>query len=956
MNKSPYNLSLLGAASTFAMALVLAGGAHAQDQDNGVEEVVVTGTRLPAGLTSATPVATVSSANIEQKAPAQIIEALYDVPAFKQDSGAGQSQRSANATATVNLRGLGNVRTLTLVNGMRQVGTNTQVFDTNWIPSSLVERVEVVTGGASAAYGSDAVAGVVNFIINDRLEGIRASAQVGVAEAGDNEGYTLGFAYGRGFANDRAHVVFGAEYSNTNGVENIYARKWGRMETGTLSPSAAQRTALGLPANVYANNVEYLATGVTGGIITSGPLAGTAFREDGTPYAFQIGTQIGAPAAGLALSNLQIGTSNYGNTALGTFWLAAPLERLATKARVTYDITDNVTAFADYSYAYNRGQGVVGTQQIPNGVMSSFLIQASNPYIPAATRAAMTAAGQTQFSIGYLPTYVASNSHGNTGYEQNNRTWVQQFNLGLKGTVGEDWNWDASWSHGWYHNTNNRPNTLNLANFAAATYVVTGANGQPACGPLATNPNLNATTRTLVLPGCVPYNPFVGGVPTEAQRYVVTPPATYVNTRLDSWAFNVSGSPIELWAGPLAVAFGAEYRKDTLGVRGEGLDARSFANGGSTSYGGARNVKEGYLEIGLPLIRDMAFAKEIALNGAARRTDYETSGAVTTAKLGLTWDVNDWLRFRATQSRDIRAPNLTELFQVGAPSTQQGTRNPFNGQVGALITRGSGNTDLVPEVAQTFTGGMVFRPQWSWASRFTLTADYYWIKLKGVIASVSGQETLNRCFAGIQTYCDAIVFDPNSGYGVALVNTRTYNLNQLRAKGVDLDISYVVPIEDLNIGTLRLHAQGGYQPTLTTIDTAGVALNAAGSSIGVSEWRWVFNFDYSIGDFAAQLQANYFNEIYSNRALIGPDDSRYEAIKTTSAVTVNKNLFPAMVYWNLSAQYDVNDNFQVFGTINNLLDKNPPDLTMIGMSGTGGQFNPYDLIGRAYRFGVRANF
>ena len=955
MNTSRFGLSLLGAASTFAMTLALAGAAHAQD-DGAVEEVVVTGTRLPAGLTAPTPVSTVSAASIAQKAPAQIIEALHDIPAFKQDQGVSQSQRNGSPLATVNLRGLGNVRTLVLVNGMRQVGTETQIFDTNRIPSNLVERVEVVTGGASAAYGSDAVAGAVNFLINDSLEGGRMDAQVGATQVGDNENYTLGFAYGRSFADGRGHFIFGTEYSRAQGTGTIYSRDWGRLEPGILAPSAAQRTAMGLPANLYANGVEFLATGLNQGIITSTSLAGTAFNPDGSSYQVPVGLQIGAPAGGNALSNLMIGTGNYGLTALGTFYLAMPLKRSATMARATFDITDSVSAFADFSYTYNYGKGITGHSQIPNGIMSSFVVLASNPYIPADVRARMTAAGITQFNLGLLPVAVAGNSQGNTGFEQDNAAWTQQTNVGLRGEIGETWKWDASWSHGWYHNARRYHQLLNSANLAAATYAIAGPNGQPICGPVATNPNVNATNRALILDGCSPMNPFVMSQSPEAIRYISTPTRGTTKNRQDSFAVNISGSLFDLWAGPVVVAAGGEYRKDKLSNVGEGMDARSFATGGTTTYSGARDVKEGYLEIGVPLLRDAPFAQALDFNAAARRTSYELSGAVTTYKVGATWDVMDGLRFRATQSRDIRAPNLNELFLVGNPGTNQGIRNPFNGQVGPLQVRNSGNRDLTPEIAQTFTGGVVLRPTLPVLERFTVTADYYWIKIKDVIASVSGAETLNRCFAGVQSYCSAITFD-NSGYGISIVETRVYNQNQLRAKGVDLDIGFDVPTEEIGVpGSLQIHALGGYQPTLTTVDGAGISLNTAGSSLGVPEWHWVFNFDYSIGNLKTQLQANYFNEVLSNPSFIGPDDPRYEAIKTTASNTVNKNLFPSMVYWNLTAQYQINENFQVFGVVNNLLDKQPPDLAMIGMTGVDGRFNPYDPLGRAFRIGVRGNF
>ncbi len=946
MSKSNYGLSLFGAASTIAMSLALAGGAYAQEA---IEQVVVTGTRLPAGLTSPTPVATVSAASIANRAPSQVIEALYDIPAFKLTAGATQGQRGVGTAATVNLRGLGGARSLTLVNGRRPI-----TADTSRIPSNLIERVEIVTGGASAAYGSDAVAGVVNFILNDNFEGLRTNAQVSIAEAGDNEGYSLSLSYGTKFGGGRGTFIFGTDYAWTAGTGNIYSRKWGRKEPGQVSPNAAQRAAQGLPANILTNGVQFLATGTNYGIITSGPLAGQAFDANGGLYAFPIGTQYGSPPSGQSLTTLQVGSKgNIGNTTLGTFYLAMPIKRSATMARATYDLTDNLKAFGDVMVSFVSGNAVTGNQQIPNGVMGSFLVQTANPYITPATRAQLTAAGVTQFAIGIVPVKAVANADGNTAFQNRARLRTIQTTAGLEGTLA-DWDWDVSFSHGRSRNIGAWPNALHVPNFGASTYVVTGANGQPACGPIATNPNLTAATRLLVEPNCVPFNIF-GQPSPEAIKYVSPGTRSVSRTTENIVAFNVGGTPFELWAGPVAVAVGGEYRAEDFRSSNEGFSARAFATGGSTPYAGKRNVNEVYLEIGLPLLRDEAFAQSLELNGAARRTDYQYSGVVETYKVGATWDVNDAIRFRVTQSRDIRAPDIGDLFALGGQTTTQGVRNPFNGQVGALISGGGGNRDLKPEVAQTFTSGFVLRPTWDWASRFTLTTDYYWIKLKGAIAGVGVTQILQRCFNGVQTYCDAITFD-NSGYGIARVETRSYNQNQIRAKGVDIEVSYRAPIEDLNIGRLNIRALGGYQPTLTTIDNAGVSVNTAGTGIGVPEWRWTVNFDWAYENLSAQLQAIYTNKILATPNLIGPDDPTYESIKTTSSITVNKNLFPDMIYWNLSTQYRINDRFQLYANINNLFDKQPPELAMIAFTGVGGQSNPYDPLGRMFRFGVRGTF
>ncbi len=935
---------LLCAAST--LALCLGGTAMAQDADAAVDAVVVTGSRLAAGFAAPTPVTSVGAVALEQRAATQVLESLYDVPAFKQDSGPNQGLRTGSGlqVATANLRGLGATRTLTLVNGLRQsVGS----YDTNRIPVGLVDRVEVVTGGASAAYGSDAVAGVVNFILNDRLDGLRATAQYGVAEEGDGKTYQLNFAYGRAFASDKGRVILGADYSDAKGVGNLYSRSWGREEPGLLTPTAAQRAARGLPAQFLSNGVEY-ATFNTGGIVQSGPLAGTAFGANGAPYQLGFGTLYGTLQQGV--------TSNYGQTPLGSFYLSQPLKRATSMIRSTYEVTPNLTLFGDVGYTWTHSEGASGVIQYPNAIVSTVNILNTNPFIPAATRAAMAAAGVTSIPLGILPLNAYN---GTSGYKTDNDSYTTQINVGARGKVLENWDWDVAFSHGIVRADVNFLNAPHSPNFAAATYVVAGPNGQPICGPLATNPNLNATTRLLVEPGCVPYNPFgVGSASAEAQKYVSVQTHSLNISRQDTLSANLRGTPFSTWAGPVSVAVGGEFRNEAYSQKHEGYDSRAFAFGGQVSYAGDRDVYEGYVEAGVPLLKDVAFAKSVDFNAAVRRTHYEFSGAVSTYKVGATWDVNDAIRFRATQSRDIRAPGLTELFSVGAQTSGgNNVRNPFNGVAGSILARPSGNIALKPEIAQTFTGGMVFQPKWEWAQGFRASADYYWIKLKGVIASATATDTINRCFAGVQAYCANVAFD-SSPYGIAYVTTTTYNLNQLRTSGVDIELDYRVPEDMVPVpGRFAVRALGSYQKHLTTIDSSGIAVDRAGTGQGVPTWRWVVNFDYKLNAFSGQLQANYSDSLLADPTLIGPDDSRYAATVTTASNTINRNKFPAMVYWNAQAQYDLAErggyNLQVFANVNNLLDKKPPTFAVATFTGVGGQYMPYDLIGRAFRFGVR---
>jgi outer membrane receptor protein involved in Fe transport len=922
--------------------LTAAGAAHAQAPADGgeVEAVVVTGSRLQTGFSAPTPVTVLGSQQVEQRAPTTISDVVNEIPSFRQTVTNTQAQRANNGGGQnqVDLRGLGTVRTLVLIDGRRHVPTNlTGTVDVNLIPTLLVDRIEVVTGGASAAYGSDAVSGVVNFVLKDRLNGIQGTAQYGRSQRNDNIEPSFSFAAGRSFANDKAHFVIGAEYSDNKGMGTIYHRAWGRKQPGLLSFGTAA-TRGGLPAQGLGEGITY-ALQTDGGIITTGPLRGIAFGAGGAPFNLTFG-QI--------YSNVMIGGNNGPDASpFGNWKVLAPHKRYNGLARLTYEFNDNLTAFAEYGYSHQDSDALSTYHQTP-----ALIVPITNPFIPDSVRAAMVANNLSQITVGRYDTELG-------GYQFNIGTTTERATFGLKGKAFGNWNWDVYFDHGVTKGKTTLFTNIWEGNWLAATYVVAGPNGQPVCGPVATNPNLTGAAASRIpqiQPNCTPFNVFGRNSASQAAKdYIKGESETKSRYEQNVIAANIAGEPFSTWAGPVSLALGGEHR------RAEGASlANAFGqlqagltNNGAT-FTGKVKVTEGYAEAGIPLARDMAFARAFDLNGAVRRTHYSTSGSVTTWKVGATWDLNTDLRFRFTRSRDIRAANINELFSTGQIAVTANALNPINNRTGALFTLGGGNPTLTPEIADSLTAGVVFQPSWQALSGLRLSVDYYKVNIKDVIATVAAADILRRCADGRQAYCALIDFD-SSTFGIARVRTQPANLNNLRTQGLDIEVAYRVPLDRWGLpGRLDLRSFTTHVWELRTIDAVSNINRAGAGTGGVPSWVSNLTLTYQLGRAVNTLQIRYNNRFKGDATLIGPDQDGYSPSLPNST---NKNSYPSMVYVNWTGQYDIiqrdGRQLQVFAVINNLLDKDPPATAIIGLINGG---NPYDLIGRTFKVGARFKY
>ncbi len=946
-------------------AAILAGIASAQAQTPAkpaqaepVEEVVVTGSRIQTpGMTSPTPLTAFSESQFKQTAPTSVDEILSQMPSFRQTAGPNQASRNSGSVSTgqslADLRGLGTQRTLVLIDGTRPVPTNASgTTSTSIIPLGLIKRVDVLTGGASAAYGSDAVAGITNFILKDRLDEFRGSVYGGVSQQGDNQEYGFSLADGASLLNDRLHVVFGADYNKNKGVGNIYSREWSAIEPGNsgnpISFGAARPA--GTPALGWASGVEYAAQ-TPGGVITAGRSATGVANTALNLLAFNPDGSTTKLIRGPVFGNLMINSSsNPTATPIAQWQLKEPLSQFAGLTRATYDITDTTSAYVMVNYAQSHVFAVSQFHQTPVDT-----ILATNPYLPASMKALMAANNIAQIDLGRVDTEWL----GTTG---DNDSSTIQVSTGIKGKVFTKFNWDLSYNFGRSF-LDSRVYGTREANLAAATYAVTDSSGNIVCGPLATNPNFATAklTNTIqvanVQPGCVPLNPFgVGNSSAAARAYVAGLEYTTDTMLRHDFAANLNGSLFSLPAGPVSFAAGGEYRFDSLKQVADPLQIQGvYSSGNNKTFSGHTNVTEGYLEVEAPLLSDMTAIKALGVNAAVRHTDYKISGAVTTWKVGGTYEHFDGLLFRGTRSQDIRAPSLSDLFLIGGISATGSFTNPFNGQSARLPVQTVGNPSLTPEQAETSTVGFAYNFKNGFLSGAHLAVDYYRIKVSNVIASVAATDILARCYQGVSTYCSAIQFD-KSTFGIAKILTQPFNQALLDEQGVDIEAGYHSSLERLGLpGAFDLSVFASNLQSLKQTDRpgpSGVTVNNAGFQNGAPRWVVSTYLNYQLDPYTVGLEMKAFTSIGYNPINVGPGQTGYDPSLSNS---INQNVFPGLVYFNLNGTYEVPTigHPQVFANVNNLFDRHPP-LFAIAAINLGG--NPYDYVGRTFKFGVRFGF
>jgi len=930
-----------------AAVLGVCGQASAQeaaakaDESQVVEAVTVTGSRITAIATNApTPITVVSTEQIQQTTPSSLPDGLNKLPIFQGSaiptrSGDGAGNQAQNVLA---LRGFGTQRTLVLMDGHRLTPSNANgTVDVDSIPQMLISRVDVVTGGASAVYGSDAVTGVVNFIIDKKFTGLKIEANAGISTYGDGNSYKFGIAGGASVLGGRGHVLGSYQRRETDDVSN-FDRAYGRG-VYTLTGSGTVAAPFTTSMNVRRGDSAF------GGKITACTNSCSALNQQ----------FISNGVLGPFLPGQTTGTGNQnvgGDGAYARYTTAlVAMRQDELFGRFDFDLTDNVQFYAQASYAnaYSGGWHFPVKLTPGNGQASTFY--KNNPFLNAATRLALGDNGLSDATNTFqMGTYIISTGpKGLTGTRNVNE--YTNFNTGLNGTLG-DYRWDLTYTHG--RNdlmVESRNNSNYQKQFAALDAVTVGGTVQCYAATQA--------ATAAAYKGCVPLNAFgPTAISQDAFDWFTDNTHQNVINTMDDVAGSFTGTAFHNWAGPINFAISGEARwnkytvwsdasptatVDCTGLRICNPALALWAQPVSANVTAKNNVWEVAGELAIPLLKDLPFVSSLDANLAGRYTDYSTSGSVQTWKAGLDYRVNNTLRFRATTSRDIRAPTLNDLFQPVQASVS-GFVDLHTSTSSTVFISTKGNPDLVPEVARTYTAGVVFTP--SFLPGFNASIDWYKISMDNAIGAIAaGNNTIQRLCedsGGSSQYCT--LFErpgPFSDHSPANFPTKVFNQSLNTAfteiKGWDVEVNY--RFQALG-GSWSTRLFGNYQPTNVSQAFPGAPL----TTVSAPQARITGMLRYEHGDLAIGVQDRWlggFSKITSpGQVWVDPD------VRPFNSADLN-------VEYKLGAD----KNTTAYVTIQNVANSKPEIVPLAGSIGLtfpvpGGQ----DIMGRYYTVGVRARF
>jgi iron complex outermembrane receptor protein len=849
----------------------------------------------------------------------------------------------------LNLRGIGGNRTLILFDGLRVPPTTFRGdVDTDVLPSGLVQRVEVVTAGASAAYGSDAIAGVVNFVLNKKFTGLTASAQYGISAQGDNPSYKLAAAGGFDVLGDAGHILLSAEHFDTGGMRRNERSitNQGYQFAGAVPGGGTVGSATN-PYTIIANGRTILQA--EGGLVTSGPFANQRFLPDGTLAPFIPGTLTGSPtfaSGGDGFHQPYDASQN------------APLNNDQLFGRFSMDVTPAVKAFVQGIFARSdlTYYALPNSASAPTSLATIF---SGNPFLRPEVQAQLTSNNSASFG---LSEFFGDAMGPNRTKE---RTDFYMVSTGLDGKFGSGWTWDVSYTHSRSAHHVDQFNVFETQKLFAALDAVRDPSGNIVCRPTL-DPDPAVRQRYA---GCVPFNPFgFRSYSAAAQNYVTGTSSYDATIKQDSVTANVQGNLIDLPAGPVAVAMGGEFRKQTLnltsnadpalldtapertaffqGLRGVPASALKYFITNIGVANGSVSVKEGFAEIDVPVLKDTLLFQSFNLNAAGRVTDYSTSGTVATWKVGSTWRPVRDLLLRGTYSRDIRAPALFDLY-AGDQFVISTLNDPVSKVGGQVPQINSGNRDLKPEKSKSLALGGVYSPRF--LPGFAISVDYYRLKIAGAISSLTLTQIVENCAlsGGTAPEC-AFITRPTPTSFPSSVRIAPGNIAFLQTSGIDFDASYRTGLAGGDL-SLRLYANylSSYKTQQSVVapvyDIAGRANINSGAIVGRPRVRGTFNVNYSKHGFGL-----FVSEQYIGKFKLGTTEP--------NQVVLNPDV-PAVLYTDLTLSQKISagrGDFELFLTVNNLFDKQAPLIPAVSSGGSIPTITSlYDVVGRAFTVGAR---
>lgn len=981
MKKTKGNL-LVGGALIPAFALLAPLPAYAQDSSDTAAAVdadnaiIVTGTRIarPA-IETANPVVMISSEDIVESGTTNITDYLKTVPALQGSENGFDNSGSRAAIGAIglnllDLRNMGTERTLVLVDGRRHVATvdGTQAVDINTIPTDLVERVDVLTGGASAIYGADGVSGVVNFVLKKDFEGITGRVQNGISSRGDGGQRLIAITAGHNFADGRGNFAVSWEHSEEDRLSQHQRKRYdGANQVGFYLNAADTETGGqnndGIPDYVPLNNVRYNDTSREGGIDVNWDGIPDFYGAAGLPY--DPGTFVPNYFQQGGSGTL---VSDYGGD------LRPKANRDIINAVAHFDFAPALTVYAEGKYANTKSFSV------GQPTWDYYLIiPEDNPYIPDAVRPSIipgldgVLVNRDNFDFGRRGQYIT-------------RETIRSV-VGAKGAITPHLNYDLSYVYGQAKIKSHYTNNMLSDRYYAAIDAVSDGNGGVTCR-VNVDPNWTPfqpynNTRdeiapTTFAPGdCMPLNLFGENHASNQAAIDWIMADTTDRTKLTQHVVSGSlsgdtGGIFDLPGGPIGFAVGGEYRKEKSSFIADDLAQQglTFTNSlGDTS--GQFDVWEAFAEVNLPLLADMPFAHRLNVDAAFRYSDYSTIGTTNAWKLGGEWAPVRDITFRGTYSKAVRAPNISELFSqqsqtyafiddpCGTDYLQNGTQYRVDNCQALLSSLGvsnpssyddtrstnlpgfsGGNADLREETAKTWTAGVVLQP--SFIPRLVITADWYDIRIRNAINTVSAQKIADLCVDQPtldNQYCNAIVRQNGDAVSADAGNIVSFSIAPLNAafyktSGLDVMLDYRIPTA--SAGTFGVRLIGNYLHNLSYIPIPGA--DAVDDAYQPYSPKFQATTDLSWAKAAVRVnwRINYKAKTfrYENQTIdSNPDivDAKYLKYKERFS-------------HDIAVTWEVDDKFEFYGGVNNIFDQKPD----IGAMNT-----PISAMGRYMFVGAR---
>jgi outer membrane receptor protein involved in Fe transport len=1013
-----FNRSKIAGAVTAALLLPQAVTVHAQNapsqnaSSKEVEEVVVTGSRIAHGnIEAATPVTELTTEELLSSGVTSIGDTLNDLPALRSTFTSANSTRFIG-TAGVNfldLRGLGEQRTLVLVNGRRHVaGTDGALtVDTNTIPADLLERVDVVTGGASSIYGSDAVAGVVSFVLKQNYEGFRTQAQTGMSAESDNNNSFISFTAGHNFWDNRANIAGSVEWAREEAFTQADREETAKRQLFIVS--SADPTGVssdGIPDRTFTRDVHSVNL-TEGGVFIPSFQVGAA----GVPAALRTRPENGQPRIfnfnpDGTLAELNYGTRDYrpfasnsdgGNgTTLRRYGDMTPdIERVAVNLIGHLDFTDAVTLFGEAKFVQTDTLAFLPAGPSFNQTVSAsapaatgsagLVVRLDNPFLTTQARsliAGLLPAGATQFTLN------RNNLDIGVRGEDTSRKTVRGV-LGLRGDITDHVNYEVSLNYGQLDVHTDVLNNRFERNLRLAIDAARAADGTIVCRSRLNGAGAIVTSGDPVIDSCVPANVLGDGNVSQGARDYINADSTFDAT-VEQQVANAfvsydTGAWFNLPGGPVGAAIGAEYRKESSesGYSDDVEQGLTFLNA-IQPLDEEYSVKEAFVEMRFPLLANLPFAKELTFNGSYRAADYslENTTTVTAWNGGLQWAPIDDVRVRASVGQSVRAPTLGDLFQ---PLTQNfaTVRDPCDvtnvssgsptraancaaagipaGFVNNLARsqtteiRSGGNPGLTEESSRSFTLGTVLQPRF--VPNLQIIVDYYDIDIDHVIASVTAQQIVDNCYDAASLdniFCPLVFRDPatnlffqngNGPIGGGILQS-TLNYASRKARGVDTEIDYSFQWE--GVGAFNARFLGTYVRQRDNFPFLDQPNRADQLLEELGDPKYAFNFDlgYRRDNLAIKYGMRWLESQYVDFI---------ENIRSVSGLPPQNPDFSdiawtgSVMYHDLRVEYSWSDSIDVFIGVDNISDEMPP----LGLTGVGAGSSIYDNTGRFFYGGLK---